>query len=1486
MSSKTRDWKKAVALLSAFALLFVYLPAGSVSKAVMVTEVYHEDFASGVGKATQSGGASLTQVTGKVFTGNDDGKALYVSNRNADYDAADFYFSDIGLEDGKTYTITVSGYIDSDATIPSGAQAALQTADGYSWISGVNMEAGKAFTLTGQYIAGSNESDTRFRLQSNSTGATVPFYIGDVLITTEATTPTDPAALYHETFENDMGKAVKAGNPTLTTASGVVFEGNDDGKAAYISDRSNDYDGIDFMFLDVGMENGKTYTITVNGYVDTGVSVPSDAQATVQNIGASNYGWVQGTAISSGTAFTISGDYTVDTSKDDRIRIQTLNGPSVPFYIGDILIVEKESEGGDDGPTTPAAIFATIDFEDNTTGGFVARGGVESVTVSNEANHTSGGAFSLKTTGRQQNWQGPSLNVAQYIDKGSKYKITVWAKVITPSSITLDLSTQLGSSSPSYPNITKKLVSSGDGWVELSGEYTYNTVPDNFASIYIQSDTVSAEYYIDDISFEKVGSAPTTIETDLASIKDVYKDDFLIGTAISSTDLSGLRFDLMKKHFNVATAGNDMKPENLQRVKGQWTWTAGDNMVQTVLDAGLQMHGHVLAWHSQSPAWLNTQVDGSGNAVKDESGKEIYLGREEALANMRDYITNVINHFGNKVISWDVVNEAMSDNPSTPSDWKASLRKTPWYYAIGDDYVEQAFLIAREAIDADPDLQGVKLYYNDYNEDNQKKAEAIYNMVKDLNDKYAAAHGGKKLIDGIGMQAHYNMSTNPDNVKLSLEKFISLGVEISITELDIMCGSNSTITADQAKAQGYLYAQLFKIFKEHAANISRVTIWGMDDGESWRRENSPLPFNADLQHKPAYDGIIDPDKYIAENPPPELPDAKQGTALYGTPVIDGTVDAAWSNATAMQINQYLQAWQGATGTVKAMWDDSNLYLLYQVSNSVLDKSSTNPWEQDSVETFIDENNMKTTFFQDDDGQYRVNYANEASFNPASFSAGFESAATTSAGADYTIEMKIPFKTITPSDNVKIGFDSQVNDGEAGSRLSTATWNDAKGVGYQDTSVYGVLTLTGKNTSGGDDGDDSSTGTTTGGSQGTKPTVETSKDGNTVATAAITPTAPDSNGEVKANVDANTLNSLTDLAKAAESKGQNAVVEIKVGSSAAAKEVSIDMPKDALIKLVQDTKASLKINVGVASLTFDAKSLDSLGSQLTGANVDISIAKVDSTALPQDIKAKVGDRPVFDISVTSGNKAITNFGGGKLQIAIPYTLRSGENKNAIIVNYIGSDGKLNTVRGRYDEATGTVICVTTHLSKYAVSYNNVAFKDVSAGAWYGNAVSFVGARGITDGIGSGNFGPDRNVTRAEFLVMLMRAYQIAPDANPSANFTDAGSTYYTGYLAAAKRLGISEGIGGNKFAPDRIITRQEMFTLLYNALKSINELPAAKTGKSFTSFSDNGKVAQWATEAMKSLTEAGIINGDNGRLNPLGTAKRSDSAQTLYNLLNG
>jgi endo-1,4-beta-xylanase len=523
-----------------------------------------------------------------------------------------------------------------------------------------------------------------------------------------------------------------------------------------------------------------------------------------------------------------------------------------------------------------------------------------------------------------------------------------------------------------------------------------------------------------------------------AFLKDQYKDFFPVGNVVSPRDLGGPRFELLKNHFDILTAENAMKPLYLQGQKGVFTFETADRLVDAVRVAGMKMHGHTLVWHQQSPEWINK--DG--------------ISRDEAIENLITHVKTVTSHFRGRVISWDVLNEVIIDNPPSPGDWRASLRESPWLRAIGPEYVEIAFRAAREA---DPDAV---LYYNDYNLDNRNKALAVYNMVKELNETYPNVLG-RPLVDAVGMQGHYRVNMNPENVAASLRSFISLGVEVSITELDVQAGSNNSLNEVEALQQGLMYARLFAFFREYAANLGRVTIWGLDDGSSWRARNSPTLFDNDLRPKPAFFGALNPSAFIAENENLLSIVKKQplqADARYGSPALDAK-GPLWETAPDIPIIQNVMAWQGVGGSARALWDDEYLYVRITVNNAELNKTHPAPHEQDSVEIFIDEGNHKTGYMQSDDGQYRVNFDNEKSFSPPTIAEGFESAAVVVADRSYVVTVKIPFRTITPKENLIIGFELQINGASArGGRQSIATWNDNSGEAWQDPSLYGLLRL--------------------------------------------------------------------------------------------------------------------------------------------------------------------------------------------------------------------------------------------------------------------------------------------------------------------------------------------------------------------------------------------------------------------------------------------
>ncbi|NMA26028.1 MAG: hypothetical protein GX936_10255 [Clostridiales bacterium] len=319
----------------------------------------------------------------------------------------------------------------------------------------------------------------------------------------------------------------------------------------------------------------------------------------------------------------------------------------------------------------------------------------------------------------------------------------------------------------------------------------------------------------------------------------------------------------------------------------------------------------------------------------------------------------------------------------------------------------------------------------------------------------------------------------------------------------------------------------------------------------------------------------------------------------------------------------------------------------------------------------------------------------------------------------------------------------------------------------------------------------------------------------------------------------------------------------------------------------DVMGWLTVDTKAGSITVPSNMLTGV-SGISGSKAVIAIGQGDKDNLPDTVKAAIGDRPLVQLALSiDGKQTDWSNSNAPVTVSIPYTPTAKElaNPENIVVWYIDSSGKVVPVpNGRYDPATRTVTFTTTLFSNYAVAYNPVAFNDVAADAWYHKAVSFVAAREISNGTGNGNYSPELKLTRGEFIVLMLRAYGIVPDTSPADNFSDAGNTYYTGYLAAAKRLGIAAGVGNNMYAPGKEITRQEMFTLLYNALSVIGQLPQGSSGKTLQDFSDAAEVASWAEEAMSNFVETGTVFGSGGKLIPTGTATRAEIAQVLYNLL--
>lgn len=1305
--------------------------------------------------------------------------------------------------------------------------------------------------------------------------------------------PEAPVTVYQETFQNGKGIAVQSGGPTLTVVQDKGFAGNEDGYALHVDNRKDNWDGVDLSYSDLGLKDGSTYTVRITLFVDEGVTVPEEAKADVITA-KETYTTFAGGLFEAGQPLSLNGTFTADSaSGDDAIRIQSNDiGKAVPFYIGEILITGEPASPGGGIPRPPAMPFAPVTFEDGL-GGFTGRASTETLTVTEEANHTEGGSFALKIEGRTNNWHGPNIQLNPYIDQGQEYQLSAWVKLISPSSAQLQLSTQVGDGNgASYISLQQKNIREEDGWVKLEGSYRYTNMSGNFATLYIESpNSADASFYIDDVRFEPTGTGPIVIEEGLTPVKDVYESDFLVGTAISAEDLDGVRLQLMNKHFNAVTAGNAMKPDALQRTEDVFTFEAADAMVDKALAEGHKVHGHVLVWHQQSPDWMNIG--------KDENGNDVPLSREEALDHLQKHIDTVVKHFGDRVISWDVVNEAMNDNPANPEDWENALRRSPWFQAIGPDYVEQAFLAARKALD-DRQLNDVKLYYNDYNEDNQNKATAIYHMVKEINERYAQEHPGTLLIDGLGMQGHYNLNTNPENVKLTLERFLSLGVTVSITELDIMAGSNRQQTEKEAGSQAYLYAVLMDLFKNYAENIERVTFWGLDDGTSWRAENSPLPFDSRLQAKKAYYAIIDPEAYM-EDYSPVSPDALRGNALYGTPELDGEADDLWSHAPELPINRFQSAWQGASGSARVLWDEDYLYVLVRVNDTQLDKTNEQEWQQDSVEIFVDENNGKTTFYQQDDGQYRVNFENERSVGGSTDPEGFLSAVKVS-GTSYTLEAKIPFKTVTPAIDAKIGFDVQINDAKDGSRQSVAAWNDTTGMGYTDPSVFGIVTLRDEGWTEPEPSPSPSPSPTPTPTPGPTPSPSPNPNPNPGLTTGSNPGQPTGSATPPAAIEtADGLVTLKPATTTVDGLSRSTVTAAELAQALQQAAAPASGSKRIAVAVPPSEAGSYELGIPAASLngpqpfellvrTEEAALLLPAGlladRKDTEGEVTVRIARVPAEQVPASLQRL--NASVIRVELAAGGQAI-----GLKDASVPATLylpfkpsaAEARRTHTRVGFQLGAEGHpVPVINSRYDAAAGAVSLQPSQWGLFAGADGLKPYTDTGSVSWAREAIEAMTARGLLDGTStaaSGRFEPSTPVTRGEFTALLVELLELKPSSGSAESFRDvpANAPYRAG-LNIARELGIAGGYGDNSFRPEVALSRQDMMSLTARALAAAGW---TLTGDSLEGYADAGDLSPYARDSASALIGAGIVAGKAGKIAPAESLSRAEAAVILHRI---
>ncbi len=338
-------------------------------------------------------------------------------------------------------------------------------------------------------------------------------------------------------------------------------------------------------------------------------------------------------------------------------------------------------------------------------------------------------------------------------------------------------------------------------------------------------------------------------EGQVTGLAQLYEENFPIGVALPNYVFSHIEEyeQVIVDNFNSITCENEMKPDSLLDKKASQadlenTYLRAavhfDNCMPAVefaLKHDMKIRFHTLVWHSQTPKWFFTE---------DYTDNGELVDRETMLTRMENYIADVLGYFQENypglIYAVDVVNEAFDVGNGDENGVR--MKDNRWYDTVGDDYYYHAFVFARRYASED-----MKLFYNDYG--CMHKTKLILDHLKQAKEE--------GLIDGIGMQSHLSVT---DDIRftfmLAAKEFCEEGYEVQATELDIGVKESGK---GSFRTQGSKYKSFFRgmqNLQEEGWPITNVTVWGLNDALSWRKDESALMFDEDMEPKPAYLGAM------------------------------------------------------------------------------------------------------------------------------------------------------------------------------------------------------------------------------------------------------------------------------------------------------------------------------------------------------------------------------------------------------------------------------------------------------------------------------------------------------------------------------------------------------------------------------------------------------------------------------------------------------
>lgn len=786
-----------------------------------------------------------------------------------------------------------------------------------------------------------------------------------------------------------------------------------------------------------------------------------------------------------------SEEYTIEPSGEgsvDAIGLMTTDETGSGSEVSLISVTFELKEGSGSPITYGDNIIKDGDFASSeAAASWNASVGKSTITVATEENEI--GDSDLKTYGvinrdpaTATSGDCFSQDITDAVELGEEYQYSFWAKLsdvykdapeeqrnvdFAPFYVSGGEATYLGSYSTGVLSgeITKTLTA-GE-WTKFSGTFNVPKTADQIViriieqgTNYGQGDCVKGAYCVTGVSMKKITRPKPEIEKDIpdwkTSVTESLGNDSIAGTAIMLSEISDdTLMELVEKHFNAVTFGNELKPDALfnYQIDGNSvptktiTFEGEELQVPIVNDAGdsldfsradamadkilewnnahpdqkIRIRGHVLVWHSQTQEWFFHE---NYDITKP------YVNKETMNRRLEWFISGVFDHYFGKAANgkydglfygWDVVNEAVIGNTyrtdkvsaaESLSEIRHGNNSSWWHVYESNEFIINAFKYANKYAPAN-----VELYYNDFGETDNTKCEGIVKLINDVK----SAEGTR--LDAFGMQAHYNVDGfSAAQFKSVAKKYAQAAGKVQLTELDFKASSTYDGTAATKESEytkmAYCHKNLYeaiKALKAEGANVSGITVWGVIEPNSWLHSQSdlgggasgsaqcPLLFDGNYKAKPAYWAYVDASQLKPAIQKVTITEAKDGNIAGETYTIDqGEVQAEFI----------------------PVWDADGLTVQVKVKDTTVN-------DADAVTVYVDPENSASDITPD-----KVTVARTAA---AAIAGGYQAT------------VKVSMKNLKVAQ--QISLDVVVNnDGKTGS------FNDLTGKQESSSKYYAVATM--------------------------------------------------------------------------------------------------------------------------------------------------------------------------------------------------------------------------------------------------------------------------------------------------------------------------------------------------------------------------------------------------------------------------------------------